>query len=87
MVNLYGPTEDTTYSTHAHLAPGEMPPPIGVLLPPERGYVLDRALRRGPVGVWGGLYLAGSSTNPGGGVPTVIASGMIAAALVQRYEN
>ena len=33
-----------------------------------------------------GLYLAGSSTNPGGGVPTVIASGAIAASLVQRHE-
>ena len=34
-----------------------------------------------------GLYLAGSSTNPGGGVPTVIASGAIAAKLVQRHES
>lgn len=34
----------------------------------------------------GGLYLAGSSTHPGGGVPTTIASGMIAAKLIDRYE-
>ena len=34
----------------------------------------------------GGLYLAGASTHPGGGVPSVIASGMIAAGLVERYE-
>jgi phytoene desaturase len=33
------------------------------------------------------LYLAGSSTNPGGGVPTVIASGAIAAKLIERYET
>jgi phytoene desaturase len=33
-----------------------------------------------------GLYLVGSSTNPGGGVPTVIASGLITAGLIQRHE-
>jgi len=34
-----------------------------------------------------GLYLAGASTHPGGGVPTVTASGMIAADLIQKYEK
>ena len=34
-----------------------------------------------------GLYLAGSSTHPGGGVPTTVASGLIAADLVDRYEH
>ncbi len=33
-----------------------------------------------------GLYLAGGSTHPGGGVPTVISSGIIAAELVDKYE-
>jgi phytoene desaturase len=33
-----------------------------------------------------GLYLAGASTHPGGGVPAVIGSGIIAAGLVERYE-
>jgi phytoene desaturase len=33
-----------------------------------------------------GLYLAGNSTHPGGGVPLVVASGLIAANLVERYE-
>lgn len=33
-----------------------------------------------------GLYLAGNSTHPGGGVPTVIASGVIASRLIDRYE-
>jgi len=33
-----------------------------------------------------GLYLCGSSTHPGGGVPTTIASGMIAANLIDQYE-
>jgi phytoene desaturase len=34
-----------------------------------------------------GLYLAGCSTNPGGGVPTVIASGTITARLIEKYEQ
>lgn len=34
-----------------------------------------------------GLYLAGSSTHPGGGVPTTIASGLIASELIARYED
>jgi phytoene desaturase len=34
-----------------------------------------------------GLYLAGSSTHPGGGVPTTIASGMIASNLISKYES
>ncbi|MHB8896505.1 MAG: phytoene desaturase family protein [Candidatus Geothermincolia bacterium] len=34
-----------------------------------------------------GLYLAGASTHPGGGVPTCIGSGIIAADLVDKYEN
>lgn len=34
-----------------------------------------------------GLYLAGASTHPGGGVPTVTASGYNAAKLIKRYEN
>ncbi len=33
-----------------------------------------------------GLYLAGASTHPGGGVPTTIGSGIIAADLIDRYE-
>jgi diapolycopene oxygenase len=33
-----------------------------------------------------GLYLAGASTHPGGGVPTTIGSGMVAADLVEQYE-
>jgi len=33
-----------------------------------------------------GLYLAGASTHPGGGVPTVMASGVIAANQIVQYE-
>lgn len=34
-----------------------------------------------------GLYLVGSSTHPGGGVPTTIASGYICANLFEKYER
>lgn len=34
-----------------------------------------------------GLYLTGASTHPGGGVPTVMASGVIAADLIAKYED
>ena len=34
----------------------------------------------------GGLYLVGSSTHPGGGVPTTIASGMITSKIIARNE-
>ncbi|MFC0527590.1 amino acid adenylation domain-containing protein [Phytohabitans kaempferiae] len=63
--NLYGPTEDTTYSTHAVLLPREQPPPIGALLPHGRGYLLDGALRPVPVGAVGELYLAGRGLSRG----------------------
>jgi phytoene desaturase len=33
-----------------------------------------------------GLYLAGASTHPGGGVPTCVGSGIIAAQLIDQYE-
>ena len=65
VINLYGPTEDTTYSTWAKLLPREQPPPIGALLPHERGYVLDRALRPVPSGAVGELYLAGRGLSRG----------------------
>jgi phytoene desaturase len=34
-----------------------------------------------------GLYLAGASTHPGGGVPLTISSGMIAADLIEKHEQ
>ena len=33
------------------------------------------------------LYLTGASTHPGGGVPSVIASGVIASGLIDKYEQ
>ncbi|HSF39346.1 MAG TPA: amino acid adenylation domain-containing protein, partial [Thermoanaerobaculia bacterium] len=56
--NLYGPSEDTTYSTAARVEPGEAPM-IGRPIAGTRAYVVDRALRPAPVGVPGELLLGG----------------------------
>ncbi|HEV3040683.1 MAG TPA: amino acid adenylation domain-containing protein, partial [Candidatus Angelobacter sp.] len=60
--NLYGPSEDTTYSTYAWLArnPGSSPVPIGRPIANTQAYVLDRGMRPLPVGVVGELYLGGA---------------------------
>ncbi|MCX4091641.1 non-ribosomal peptide synthetase [Nocardia sp. alder85J] len=65
VADLYGPTEDTTYSTHIVLRPGEQPVPIGFPLPHGRCYVLDAALRPVPPGAVGELYLAGRGLTVG----------------------
>src|SRR5215210_7974673 len=39
--NLYGSSEDTTYSTGARIERGTEAPPIGRPLPNSRAYVLD----------------------------------------------
>jgi amino acid adenylation domain-containing protein len=59
--NLYGPSEDTTFSTAAVAeagAPGT--PHIGRPIPGTQAYVLDRALRPLPIGAPGELYLGGA---------------------------
>jgi amino acid adenylation domain-containing protein len=59
-VNLYGPTEDTVFSTWAPVPRGEsLEPAIGRSLPGSRAYILDRGLRPVPLGARGELYLAG----------------------------
>ncbi|WP_186763185.1 non-ribosomal peptide synthetase [Lentzea tibetensis] len=57
--NLYGPSEDTTYSTHAVTSPDDDRTPIGLPVDGTCGYVLDPALRPVPLGSVGELYLAG----------------------------
>ncbi|WP_269770245.1 non-ribosomal peptide synthetase [Cystobacter fuscus] len=59
--NLYGPTEDTTYSTFS-LVPrdGSSEPTIGRPLPGTRVYLLDSRLQPVPLGVPGELHLSGS---------------------------
>ncbi|RKI63758.1 non-ribosomal peptide synthetase, partial [Corallococcus sp. AB049A] len=58
LYNLYGPSEDTTYSTWSLVGRNEVPN-IGRPLTNTRAYVLDKYLQPVPVGVAGELYLAG----------------------------
>ncbi|MCY1078721.1 non-ribosomal peptide synthetase [Archangium lansingense] len=60
VLNLYGPSEDTTYSTFDEVPRNELRgPTIGRPLENTQAYVLDRHLRLVPLGVPGELYLAG----------------------------
>ncbi|MFP2907916.1 non-ribosomal peptide synthetase, partial [Pyxidicoccus sp. 3LFB2] len=61
VLNLYGPTEDTTYSTWA-LAPRDArrEPTLGRPLDGTRAYVLDAVGQPVPTGVAGELYLGGA---------------------------
>jgi natural product biosynthesis luciferase-like monooxygenase protein/amino acid adenylation domain-containing protein/FkbM family methyltransferase len=58
--NLYGPTEDTSYSTYSLVPRGADRVLIGRPLANSRAYVLDAGLRPAPLGVPGELYLAGA---------------------------
>ncbi|HVG10832.1 MAG TPA: non-ribosomal peptide synthase/polyketide synthase, partial [Thermoanaerobaculia bacterium] len=61
VLNLYGPSEDTTYSTFAVIPPGEVrPPSIGRPVAGTRALVLDHWLRPAPAGVPGELFLGGA---------------------------
>jgi acyl-coenzyme A synthetase/AMP-(fatty) acid ligase len=59
LYNLYGPSEDTTYSTFALLSGGE-PVTIGRPIDGTRSFVLDAALEPVPVGIPGELCLGGT---------------------------
>jgi len=62
LVNVYGPSECSPYSTWHEASRGADPRaaiPIGIPLSNTRVYVLDRWLRAVPVGVPGELYLGG----------------------------
>jgi amino acid adenylation domain-containing protein len=63
--NLYGPTEDTTYSTWTVVERGAERVPIGRAVGDSRAYVLDAELRPVPVGAAGELYLAGAGVARG----------------------
>jgi len=53
VLNLYGPTEDTTYSTCAELSPGAGRVTVGRPITGGRVYVLDEGLRHAGVGMPG----------------------------------
>ena len=62
--DLYGPSEDTTYSTCALRSP-EGPATIGRPLPNKRAYILDSRLEPVPIGVPGDLFVAGAGVARG----------------------
>jgi amino acid adenylation domain-containing protein len=60
VVNLYGPSEDTTYSTGGDVPRGEAgDPTIGRPIANTQVYILNERLRPVPVGVTGELYISG----------------------------
>ncbi|WP_438388894.1 amino acid adenylation domain-containing protein [Actinopolyspora saharensis] len=63
--NLYGPSEDTTYSTHARTHPHQHITPIGHPLPHTTALILDEHLNPVPPGAIGELYLSGHGTTRG----------------------
>ncbi|MGH7383495.1 MAG: amino acid adenylation domain-containing protein, partial [Candidatus Methylomirabilales bacterium] len=64
--NLYGPSEDTTYSTFALMSPGgREPPSIGRPIANTQVYLLDPHLCPVPLGVAGELYLGGAGVARG----------------------
>lgn len=59
--NLYGPSEDTTYSTFTVVAPGSTTEPtIGRPIANTQTYILDRHRQLVPIGVIGELYIGGA---------------------------
>ncbi len=63
--NLYGPSEDTTYSTGAVIPRGAVVPSIGAPIDGTRAHVLGSQGRRVPPTVGGELYLAGEGVSRG----------------------
>ncbi len=59
VMDLYGPSEDTTYSTFAQRVAGG-PATIGRPIANSRVYLLDKKLQPVPIGVGGELYLGGA---------------------------
>jgi len=60
IANVYGPTENTTFSTTFDIKDKKLTNiPIGKPIPNTQAYILDEALQLLPIGVTGKLYLAG----------------------------
>ncbi|MCC5666990.1 amino acid adenylation domain-containing protein [Nostoc sp. CHAB 5784] len=57
--NLYGPSEDTTYSTFALIKKGDTLVTIGRPIANTQVYLLDKKLQPVPIGVPGELYIGG----------------------------
>ncbi|MBW3703378.1 non-ribosomal peptide synthetase, partial [Streptomyces griseus] len=80
--NHYGPTEATVCATSHRTVDGREHPtrlPIGRPLPHVRVHLLDRALRRVPVGVVGEIYIGGTAPARGyRGQPAATAAAFLA---------
>jgi amino acid adenylation domain-containing protein/non-ribosomal peptide synthase protein (TIGR01720 family) len=64
--NLYGPSEDTTYSTCARLKKKlDASPSIGYPIAGTKVHVLDRHMQPVPIGVVGECYLSGAGLSRG----------------------
>jgi amino acid adenylation domain-containing protein len=60
VLNLYGPTEDTTYSTWTVVSNGaKEEPTIGRPIANTEVYILDQEMRPAPIGVEGEIYISG----------------------------
>ncbi|MFW6012233.1 MAG: amino acid adenylation domain-containing protein [bacterium] len=59
VVNIYGPTEATVYSTAKEVSPGVEAITIGKPVSTSRSYILNESMQPVSVGVAGELYLAG----------------------------
>ncbi|MBK1882111.1 amino acid adenylation domain-containing protein [Luteolibacter pohnpeiensis] len=62
LINGYGPTENTTFSTSHHVTESDLTRPtipIGKPIANTTGYILDQELRPVAIGMPGELYLAG----------------------------
>ena len=65
VLNLYGPTEDTTYTSCADLGPGDARVTVGRPITGGRIYVLDEAMRHTGTGVPGEVFTAGAGVARG----------------------
>ncbi len=64
--NLYGPSEDTTYSTYFKIKQKDyLSIPIGKAISNTQLYILDKKLQAVPTGVFGKIYVAGAGVARG----------------------
>ncbi|HSU16452.1 amino acid adenylation domain-containing protein [Longimicrobium sp.] len=78
VVNVYGPTEDTTYSTAWEVPRDVRRMAIGAPLANGRAYVLDAAMRPAAIGVPGEIWLGGAGVARGyAGRPALTAESFV----------